>query len=164
MIKRFMFDHLSDKARIWIYGFRKPLSVEDKQKIDTEFNRFVSGWNTHSVPVQGDFVILEDRFVILAAEDSVSGCSIDSSVSVFKHLQKNYHLDSLDFDLVYYKIGNTIDAVRRDDFRVMVGNGKISVDTEVFDLTLTTLGELRSGRFRIPFEKSWHWRAFKQSA
>ena len=49
----------------------------------------------------------------------------------------------------------------RRAFREEVSAGRITADTPVFDLSITTLGELRDGRFERPAGTAWHATAFR---
>ena len=159
-----MFEEFSDQARIWIYGFKNKLSVKDIKIVQNELDNFVTNWKSHKDTVKGSFEILYDRFVIMVAESSVSGCSIDSSVSVFKKLRDEYQLDALNQDLVYFRHSESITALSRDDFQNLVNENKIVPDTIVYNMTPTMLGVFRSGQWELPFGKSWHGQVFKKSA
>ena len=159
-----MFEGFSDQARIWIYGFKDELSDQDIKIVEHELQNFVAGWKSHKDPVKGSYEILLSRFVILVAESSVSGCSIDSSVSVFKKLRDEYQLDALNQDLVYFRNQEGVSALSRNDFQNLVDQDKISWDTIVFNMTPTMLGVFRSGQWELPFSKSWHGQVFKKSA
>ncbi|MEJ2054569.1 MAG: hypothetical protein P8X42_11675 [Calditrichaceae bacterium] len=159
-----MFEDFSDNAQIWIYGFDKTLTSDDKKVVRDYLDNFIRQWHSHKVPVHGDYSIMYDRFVILAAETDVSGCSIDSSVGIFKTLQENYNLNALNQDLVYYKNQNSVISLSRDEFQSLVDKGNIDPDTPVFNLALTGLSELRNGQWELPFSKSWHGQVFKKSA
>lgn len=159
-----MFKEFSDYARIWIFGFKEKLSEEDIKIVSNELDAFVVSWKSHKKPVIGDYEILHDRFIILVAESSVSGCSIDSLVNVFRKLKDEYNLDALNQDLVYYQESNGIFSLSRDDFQKLVDNDKINLDTTVYNMTPTMLGVFRAGQWELPFSKSWHGQVFKKSA
>ncbi len=159
-----MFEAFSDHARIWIYGFKEQLSEKDVKIICDELDSFVENWNSHNKPVKGDYEILHDRFVILVAESSVSGCSIDNSVKVFRKLKNEHNLDGLNQDLVYYRDSNGISALSMDDFQKLVDKDKVDLETTVYNMTPTMLGVFRAGQWELPFSKSWHGQVFKKSA
>jgi hypothetical protein len=58
--------------------------------------------------------------------------------------------------LVYYRgRDGKINAVSRDEFTRLSERGEIDKNTEVFDLSVTTLGEWKS-RFKSRASDSWH--------
>lgn len=158
-----MLDKISKDALIWIYGFSRDLNAREREVVRKSIQQFVQNWNSHKIPVKGDFELLYDRFVVLAAESSPSGCSIDSSITVFKKLEHQLGIDALDQNLVFYANDNSIQSCERDRFRELVKSGQISETTKVFDLTLTTVGDLQTGKFEKDFRDSWHWLVFKQN-
>lgn len=159
-----MFEEFSDYSRIWIYGFDQSLTSVDTEIVRRHLDNFIDSWHSHKDPVRGAYEILEDRFVVLVAEPSVSGCSVDSSINVFKRLKQDYQLDALNHDLIYYKDENIISALSRNEFQNLVDADKINTDTIVYNLTLTMLGAYRAGQWELPFYKSWHGLVFQKSA
>jgi hypothetical protein len=157
------FQSFPDSARLWVYGFERPLGRNDRRLIDDRLAGFMKHWHSHHVGVQGAYAVLHDRFVLLcgASTNGISGCSIDSSVEHFKFFRDQHGLDALNRDLVHYRLADgTIGAVERQAFQAEVVNGRCGPQTAVFDLTIGTLGDLRRGRFEVPMAEAWHGRAF----
>ena len=50
-----MFEEFSDQARIWIYGFKNQLSVEDIKIVQNKLDNFVANWKSHKDTVKGSF-------------------------------------------------------------------------------------------------------------
>ncbi len=48
----------------------------------------------------------------------------------------------------------------RPEFRALAREGAVHEDTPVIDSTVSTVGELRAGRWETPMGRSWHGRAF----
>ena len=155
---------LSEDSRLWIYGFKAPLSQQQRGLVSERLDGFMASWNTHGDAVAGGWCFIEDRFVAVAGHNpgGVSGCSIDSSVENFKWLKENHDLDGLDRTMVFYRDGSgAVQTADRPSFQQMVDAGEVSADTVVFDTTLTTVGDLRGGRFETTFADCWHARLFK---
>lgn len=152
-----------NSSQIWIYGFSEPLTQSGREQIHGTLQAFCSAWNSHGVPVPSEFVLVEDRFVILVADGSqdVSGCSIDSSVRAFKDIRDTHGLDGLNRSLVFYRdLTGETQAVPYQDFQELVDKGEVGMETPVFDTTLTHLRQLREGLFELPYHRSWHSRSF----
>ena len=144
-------------ARIWIYGFSKQLNGNDKKIVGNVLDQFVKSWKSHGDDVTGAFSLIYDRFAILAAESSgVSGCSVDSSVGIFKELRNKHALDALNLNLIFYRVDDKIESVTRPEFSDMVKAGKIAIETTVFDTSIRSLDQLKEGKFEIPVKNSWH--------
>ena len=160
------FNQYDDDAHIWVYGFNRTFSALEKSAVEAALREFTAGWQSHGKKVSGDFLILHDRFVILAVpqKDFVSGCSIDSSVQVFRELNDSLGLDGLDAGLVFYRKNDTVAAIDRPGFQNLIDRGEIKSDTIVFDSSIQTVGELRAGKFERPLSGSWHAVYFSLSA
>lgn len=158
------FPSLSTEARLWIYGFGRSLSENDKTTLEARLSRFVNEWKTHGEVVAGDYAVVLDRFVFLSADTGVSGCSIDSSVRVLKEFRSESGLDGLDRNLVFYQNGERVESLLRPSFASAARDGKIAPSTKVYDLTIQTVKELRQGLFEKEFSESWHGKAFPLAA
>ena len=165
-MKLSQFDNLPDDSRLWVYGFDRTLDPEVRAQMATDLEAFVDSWTSHEEPVTGAAAIVEDRFVMLAGhcDAGIGGCSIDGSVAVIRSFADKHGLDGFDRDLVFYRgDDDTVESATRAEFRKGVEEGKFGNCTLVFDLTLTTLGELRKDRFETTFKSSWHSREFSGS-
>lgn len=156
------FNSISDTADLWLYAFDRNLSENESQIVDGMFRQFTENWLAHNNPVRGSFKLLENRFLILAAEaKATSGCSIDSSVSILKELHTRHDINALDQSLIHFRKAGKIVSVTRPEFKALVLENKIDHNTTVFDLSLQTVGDFRSGRFEIPFTQSWQATVWK---
>ena len=114
--------------------------------------------------VTGGYEILYDRFVAVAGycTDGLSGCSMDSCVANFKALKARFGLDGLNRGLVFYRDSRgNVQSTSRPTFQQKIDSGEITPQTNVFDTTVQTIGQLRSGSFEMTLEKCWHARAFR---
>ena len=157
-----IFPQFTNNANVWIYGFTQPLSDSEKNIVQNALKDFVSNWNSHGQPVNGDFLVLYNKFAILGEEssDGISGCSIDSSVRVFKYLKERHGLDALNHNLIHYRCHEDIISTERAIFQELISAGKIIDETIVFDTTVRTVGDIRNGLWEARFSASWHARAF----
>lgn len=157
------FQSLPDSAPLWLYAFEKTLADDERHMVSDRLEAFLAEWHSHNVDVEGAFMIVYDRFVIIsgASRDGLSGCSIDSSVENFKFFRNEHGLDALNRSLVHFRDSDgLISSLERPAFKTAVDSGRCGSQTIVFDLTVQTLGELRAGRFEIPLADAWHAKAF----
>ena len=151
----------NNESKIWIFGFDKKLSSAECNIVSTIIKNFTENWMSHNKKVNGTFVLLEKRFLMLITDDKISGCSIDSSVNVLKEIKSNFDLDALNPNLVFYRFNGMINACDRNTFQLLCSEGQITPDTPVFNLMLNTLGDWREQKFELPFHSSWHSTVFK---
>ena len=157
------FEHLSNNARVWVYVFKSELDADQEEIVKNKFDQFVAGWQCHGAELTGAYQLIESKVLILAVEEanSVSGCSIDSSVRVLKQLKDDHGIDALDQTLIHYRKGDDLETVNRAIFDTLCKTGDISQETKVIDPLLNSMSDLRSGKLEKDFAKSWHASAFK---
>lgn len=153
------------ETKLWIYAFSRRLDAGEVTLVYTVLKSFVDEWKSHQHDVRGAFEIVHDQFVLIAAEsdNGISGCSIDSSVAVFKWLKAQNNLDALDRSFVFFRDGDVVRTTTRGEFQKLVNARKVNSDTRVFDNTITTIGDLHAGKWEVPLGQSWHAQAFSAS-
>ena len=150
------------ETKLWIYAFSRKLDAGETTLVYSVLKNFVDEWKSHQHDVRGAFEIVHNQFILIAAEsdNGISGCSIDSSVAVFKWLKAQHNLDALDRSFVFYRDGDVVRTTTRPDFQQLVDSGKVNSDTKVFNNTITTVGDLHAGKWQLPLSQSWHAQAF----
>jgi hypothetical protein len=99
------------------------------------------------------------RFLTIAVDQNqagASGCSIDGLFRALKSLEERLGARIITSGLIFFRgKDGEIRSVTRDEFGDLGATGEVDADTEVFDLSVTTLGEWRS-RFSSRAADSWH--------
>ena len=153
------FEDLPDSARVWVYGSEPALNEANTREMLAEVDRFLLGWRAHGVPLYSARNWSDDRFLTIAVDqerEGASGCSIDTLFRTLKALESTVGGQLITSGLVYYRgKDGQIRAVSRDEFTELSRKGEIDTSTEVFDLSVTQLGEWRA-RFRSRAGDSWH--------
>ncbi|QXD14840.1 hypothetical protein GQ464_015670 [Rhodocaloribacter litoris] len=160
-----LFPAFPDEARLWIYAAERSLTAREQAEVLERLQPFLARWSSHGRPVRGAAVFLHDRFLAVAGHlpaGDLSGCGIDASV---------HHIEAAIAPLatawapaltVFYRDDDgTVRSAERREFRRLVREGHIHAETPVFDLSLTSVGELRRGRFEQPAGQSWHATVFR---
>lgn len=135
-----IFPDLPDSSRIWVYQNQTPIPKEIQQEIQVKLSGFVRQWAAHKVQLYGDSAILEDYFIVLAVDETMtiaSGCSIDSSVHFIKELEKEYRLNLFDRLHVLIEENDEKKIIHYSDLTNHIG-------ATFFDPMVTTLGDFRS--------------------
>lgn len=153
------FNALPDSSRIWIYGSDRDLTDGESAKLLSATDAFLAQWRAHGVPLTSARDWSENRFLSIAVDqerEGASGCSIDVLFRTLKGLEKELGAQLVTSGLVYFRDrGAKVHSVTREEFGALSSTGDVDADSEVFDLSVTTLGEWR-GRFRSRAGDSWH--------
>ena len=158
------FDQMPDDARLWVFAAARPLDDAQQAELLAHVDAFLEQWAAHGAPVVGARDLRHDRFLLVAADEratGVSGCSTDSLFRSLGALEQRLGTSLRDSSLVFWRDAEgAVQAAPRPAFRDAVRAGQVDADTPVFDNTVGSVGELRSGRWELPMRESWHGRAF----
>ena len=75
------YDNISPKSKSWIYILSKNIDKNILLDLNTFLIKICEDWKSHGQITKASYVISNNRFIILFAEDKnlISGCSIDKS-------------------------------------------------------------------------------------
>jgi len=148
------FQSLPDNARVWIYQADRKFSDSEKNTISESLHSFTLQWLVHGQPMDASFDIAHDQFIVLAANDQASGCSIDSSVRTIKELGENLNIDFFNRQVVAFKKDGKVMTIGMQELKKTFEAGHWNQNSEVFNNLVGTKGELEKG-WLIPAGNSW---------
>ena len=160
---RITFERLPEDARLWIFAAERELSGSERARLLQEVDGFIDQWTAHGVQHTAGRDCRYNRFLFVGVDEAaagVSGCSIDSLVRRMKLLQEELGVELVNQAPVLFRDGDAIERVSRERFAELADAGTVNSDTSVFDNTLTTVGDVRAGRWEVRVGESWHARAF----
>jgi hypothetical protein len=150
---------LPDAARTWVFGSDRTLDASASEVLLREVDEFLSHWHAHGAPLTVGRDWKYGRFLMVAVDQSTagaSGCSIDGLFRALKTLGPELGASLVTSGLVFYRDEKgELQSVDRERFSALSAQGAIHADTQVFDPTVTTLGEWRA-RFELAAGQSWH--------
>jgi hypothetical protein len=153
------FEDLPDSSRVWVFGSDRPLEGKKAELLLEEVDRFLAGWKAHGSPLTVGRSWKYDRFLAVAVDQSsagASGCSIDGLFRALKALEPKLGASLVTSGVVFFRAATGgIECAPRERFAELGSEGKVSANTEVFDPTVTSLGEWRA-RFELKAGDSWH--------
>jgi len=160
---RVEFDQLPNDARVWIFPAERPLNETEQGQLLTIVDQFIDQWRTHGVPMTAGREIRYGRFLFVGVDQrqaGPSGCSIDALFRQTQTLEKQIGAELADHAPVLFRRGSTIERAGRDEFAKLAATGAVDLETTVFDNTLTSVGDVRAGRWETRLGDAWHARAF----
>lgn len=160
------FDTLPASARIWIYKADRKFSKEEENMITAEAHLFCEQWTAHGHPLKTSFTIEDQLFLILSVDESeagASGCSIDGSVRMLKHLQRELSINFLDRTTIPFLIENEVRLIPVNQLKESFGSGVLSATTLSFNTLIGRKAELEN-EWKIPAGKTWLSKYLPKSA
>jgi hypothetical protein len=160
---RIDFDALPDHGRVWVFPASRPLDREESDRLLQEVDAFLDGWAAHGAPLRAGRAWRDDTFLLVGVDEDASapsGCSIDALVNRLEALGSDLSVRLVEHGPVWYREGDAVRVVSRNDFRKLAAEGAVDLDTRVFDTTLTRLSALRESGLERPARESWHGRVF----
>lgn len=156
---RVLFGELPDDARVWVFGARDLLGVEEERSLLRHVDEYLAAWSAHGVPLTCARDWRDGRFLAIGVDQSTagaSGCSIDALFHILRDLERSLGTSLVGGGRVFYRDARgEVQGVDRATFSVRSRSGEIGADTPVFDTTLTTAADYRA-RFERPASTSWH--------
>ena len=141
------FDSLPDSARVWIFGSDKQLSDDAATTLMREVGDHLANWKAHGEPLTVGSQLLDDRFLVVAVDQSTtgaSGCSIDGLFRVLQGVQAKLGVNLVGGGRLFYRDRHgQVQCAPRADLDDLRESGAIRPDTVVFDTTITDLGTFR---------------------
>jgi hypothetical protein len=153
------FDEFPDSARVWVYGVDRDMAKRSQSVLLDEVDNYLTQWTAHGEPLSAARDWRDDHFLTIAVDQKhagASGCSIDELFRTLKAVEGKLGAVIVTSGLIFFRDKDKhIRSVTRDEFSELGVAGEVSGDTEVFDPSVTTLGEWRS-RFASRAADSWH--------
>lgn len=151
------FEELRAESRVWVYQGTRTLSASEEQTVTKLLHSFCAQWAAHGQPLKTSFKIEKGQFIVMAVDEDFhnpSGCSIDSSVGVLRHIQSTIGVNFLDRSVVPFLLNNQVALVPLTEIKSAFASGRLYPNS----ITLNTLAATKSEfdlHWQIPAEKSW---------
>ena len=145
------FDSLDDSSRLWMYGSETEFTEQQSDYITKKLTFFLENWEYHKNKLTASFNILENRFIIIALDDSihaVGGCSLDGLQRLIQTFEKELSITLMNRLNVFCKILEVIKVI--PSFKLGIIANK---DTLFYDLTIQRKEELSN--YLKPIKNGW---------
>jgi hypothetical protein len=156
-------NQLPDDARLWIFPAERALGAAEQAQLLVTVDRFIDQWQAHGMPLTAGRELRYERFLFVAVDQRAagpSGCSIDTLFRQTAALEQVFGIELVNSVPIVFRQGMAIERVPRAEFAARASAGTVTLQTTVFDNTLTRLGDVRADRWETPLADSWHRRAF----
>ena len=150
-------EDFSAGSKVWIYQSNRLFTMHEALQLEDLLNEFVSNWQSHGVPVKGYGNLLFGQFIVLMADETatgVSGCSTDSSVRLIKELEKAFHVNLFDRQLLAFIVKDKIELLPLSQLQYAIENKFITGDSIYFNNVVLTKSDFEN-KWMIPLKESW---------
>ena len=156
-------DQMAEGGGLWVFAADRPVDDAERDRLLGRVDAFLNSWAAHGASLTAARDWRYDRFLFISVDEAaagVSGCSIDALVHDIRALENELQVTLVDHAPVVFRDNGDIRRVSRQTFAEMARAGSVTRETPVFNNSLTTVGQLRSGGWEVPAADSWHARAF----
>jgi hypothetical protein len=154
------YKNLPNNSRVWVYQSDRVFTEEEIEVISEKTVDFINQWTRHGEDLKGSFTIKYNQFLVLAVDESfnsISGCSIDSSVRFIKALETELKIDLMNKMNITFKDNEVINLVKLSDFQGLAREKKVTSETIVFNNMVVTKSDFENN-WEIQAKESWHKR------
>jgi len=145
------FSKISDESKVWIYSSEKKLNMNQIEYIENKISNHLVNWQSHKKDIEAAVNIVENRFVIIAVDEtkvSASGCSIDSLYRLIQDIELQLSISLLNRLNVYCVINDNIVCLPISSLK-----DKVDSSTLFYDLTINNKFQLSN--FLKPIKNGW---------
>lgn len=153
------YNTLPKNAKVWVYQSDKIFLDNQIPIIEDLTEKFLNQWQRHGNDLRAAYKIVHNQFIVLAVNDEVSGCSIDTSVHLMQDLEQRFNIDLTDKLQVAFKDGDNINTVSLADFKKYIALNKITEETIVFNNMVDSVASFQN-EWEVPAANSWHNKYF----
>lgn len=150
--------NLPDDAKLWIYQADEPFDDKSSNILKNEIDLFVKGWQAHGKSLAAAGTFLYNRFLVLGVDEKqarASGCSIDSSVSFVKEMEKKFGAEFFNRQILTYWEGENIIQKPLSELASLHKSGTVKDNSFVFNNLVNTPNEMKR-EWILPLAESWH--------
>ena len=141
---------LAPESKVWVFAHAEPITQQQKIVLKRGLETFIENWLSHQEDLKAAYQIIDDYFVVLAAE-TPSGCSTDNLFRTMKTLSQDCGLNPLPNSYIVYRDqNNQIKSIDFPNLKAAVQTKKLLPQDLIFDNTVSDL---------VSFEESWQQKA-----
>lgn len=153
------FATLPDDARVWVFASQAPLDEIDEPRLLAAVDGYLMTWKAHGAALTCARTFTEEYFLAVGVDErasGASGCSVDGLFRVLQKIEDGIGTSMVGGGNVYFRDQTGLVVwCTRSQFELMAKLREVSGETTVFDLTVTTVSELRAN-FERRAQESWH--------
>lgn len=158
------FQSFPDDARLWLFAFTSPLDLNHLSQLSKGFEAFKPHWKTHGKLIESAWMVLENQILAVVERtmgQEPSGCSIDAMLRHTQKMAQVMDLQIVDAQQVVIRKNSRIKILQKSEIPWFIECGELQPETQVLDLGLLELSQLRGGKLTRRLENTWIARKYR---
>ena len=150
-------EDFSPDSRVWVYQSSRLFTLKEALEIEVMLHHFTLQWKSHGVAVKGAGFLFFGQFIILMADERVSGisgCSTDSSVRLIKEVEQQFKVTMFDRNTLAFVLKDKVELLPLMELQYAIDNKFINAETLYFNNLVQNKEELEKN-WIIPIRDSW---------
>ena len=157
---------MPESSKLLVFTSDVTLDVMSSQSLMSRLDTFLSTWSSHGSQLNADSVLIANRVLFIAVDESgsiASGCSVDSLTNFIKSEGIASGVDWFNRHQVLYRSINQNDFTsgwmvhKLEDFISLIKNGSLAESVQTLNTTVSVVKEARESIIQ-PFSHSWYSR------
>ena len=159
------FTPFADDIRLWLLALDRTPDAAALERLKSGLSTVFGTWRHKGQDYAAAWLLLEDRLLAVAEPTMAgapSGCAIDGMLRKVHRLAEELNLALVDpATQVLVRAQDGLRTISKAELGDRLADGTLDASTPVLDLSLFTLGALRSGQLEKPLHSTWIGRKFK---
>ena len=157
---------MPESSKLLVFTSDVTLDAVSSNSFMSRLEKFLSTWSSHGSQLNADYVLIANRVLFIAVDESrsiASGCSVDSLTNFIKSEGVASGVDWFNRHQVLYRSINQNDFTsdwlvhKLEDFISLIKNGSLSESVQTLNTTVSVVKEARESMIQ-PFSHSWYSR------
>lgn len=152
-------------SRVWVYQSSRLFTLSEALEIELLLKNFAAEWESHGAPVKGIGYLFFGQFIILMADETVTGvggCSTDSSVRLIKSIEQSFGVNMFDRQNLAFVMKDKVQLLPMTQLQYAYDNQFIGAETLYFNNLVQTKEELEN-KWLVPVKESWLFKRISQT-
>ena len=157
---------MSESSKLLVFTSDVTLDEMSSQSLMSRLGTFLSTWSSHGSQLNADSVLIANRVLFIAVDESstiASGCSVDSLTNFIKSEGIASGVDWFNRHQVLFRSTTNSDFTsdwlvhKLEDFISLIKNGSLAESVQTLNTTVSVVKEARESIIQ-PFSHSWYSR------
>ncbi|MBT6174465.1 MAG: hypothetical protein HOH96_02810 [Flavobacteriales bacterium] len=161
-----VFPNMPESSKLLVFTSDITLDKISSKRFMSRLDKFLSTWSSHGSQLDTDSLLIANRVVFIAVDESrssASGCSVDSLTNFIKSEGVASGVDWFNRHQVLYRSTINSDFTSDwlvntlDNFISLINDGSLTESVQTLNTTVSVVREARKSIIQ-PFSHSWYSR------